>query len=333
MSPGTPHEQILEIVNNHWQSCCVGAAAELELADHLADGPLEVAILARRTNTHGPSLYRMLRALESTGIFRQTAPGVFANTPASECLRRNLPDSNWAWIRITLCSGAPVFEGWRGLMLSLRNGRPGFDQLTGENAWDHLQANPPTYTIFNEAMRDLSRSISPAVAAALDWSQYPVVADIGGGIGAQLASILEAHPSCSGVLFDLPNVIAEAPENSRVECVAGDFFKDMPVHADAYVMRWILHDWSDEESVSILQNVKAVASPEARLMLVESVIPETAEFDMGKWMDLNMMVMATGRERTATEFRDLLGQAGFALERIVPTASPLSIVVAKPTSR
>lgn len=108
--------------------------------------------------------------------------------------------------------------------------------------------------------------------------------------------------------------------------------KDIPVRADAYVMRWILHDWSDEESVAILSNVKDVASPNARLMLVESVIPETAEFDMGKWMDLNMMVMATGQERTATEFRDLLGQAGFALEQIVHTPSPLSIVVAKPAS-
>lgn len=330
MSAATPQEQILGIVNNHWQSCCVGAAAQLELADMLADGPLHVDILAERTKTHAPSLYRMLRALESTGIFTQTAPGVFGNTPASDCLRRNLPGSNWAWIRFTLCSGAPVFEGWRGLMLSLKNGRPGFDQVTGENAWQHMQSNPETYSIFNEAMRDLSSSISPAVAAALDWSQYPVIADIGGGIGSQLTSILEAHPSCRGILFDLPNVVAEAPEHGQIERVGGDFFKDVPVRADAYVMRWLLHDWSDEESVAILTNVKKVASPSARLMLVESVIPETPEFDMGKWMDLNMMMMATGKERTAAEFRDLLDQADFTLEQIVPTASPLSIVVARP---
>lgn len=330
MSAATPQEQILGIVNNHWQSCCVGAAAELELADLLADGPLHVDILAEGTKTHAPSLYRMLRALESTGIFTQTSPGVFANTPASDCLRRNVPGSNWAWIRFTLCSGAPVFEGWRGLVLSLKNGRPGFDQVTGENTWQHMQSNPETYTIFNEAMRDLSSSISPAVAAAFDWSRYPVIADIGGGIGSQLASILDAHPSCRGILFDQPNVVAEAPEDGRIERVGGDFFEDVPVQADAYLMRWLLHDWSDEESVAILSNVKKVASPSARLMLVESVIPETPEFDMGKWMDLNMMVMATGKERTAAEFRDLLDQAGFALEQIVPTPSPLSIVVAMP---
>jgi O-methyltransferase domain len=330
MSAATPQEQILGIVNNHWQSCCVGAAAQLELADLLADGPLHVDILAERTKTHAPSLYRMLRALESTGIFTQPSPRVFGNTPASECLRRNRAGSNWAWIRFTLCSGAPVFEGWRGLALSLKNGRPGFDQVTGENAWAHMQSNPQTYTIFNEAMRDLSASISPAVAASFEWSRYPVIADIGGGIGAQLSSVLDAHPSCRGILFDQPAVVAEAPEHDRMDRIGGDFFKEVPVRADAYVMRWILHDWSDEESVALLTNVRKIATPNARLMVVESVIPETSEFDMGKWMDLNMMVMATGRERTAAEFRDLLDQAGFALEQIVPTRSPLSIVVAKP---
>jgi hypothetical protein len=330
MSAPTPQEQILGIVNNHWQSCCVGAAAQLELADLLADGPLHVDRLAERTKTHGPSLYRLLRALESTGIFTQTMPRVFGNTPASDCLRRNMPGSKWAWIRFTLCSGAPVFEGWRGVMLSLKNGRPAFDQVTGKNAWEHMQSDPETYTIFNQAMRDLSTSISPAVAVAFDWSRYPVIADIGGGIGSQLSSILDAHPSCRGILFDQPNVVAQAPADSRFERVGGDFFKDIPVQADAYVMRWLLHDWSDEESIAILNNLKKVARPNARVMLVESVVPETPAFDMGKWMDLNMMVMATGRERTAAEFRELLGKAGFELEQIVATPSPLSIVIGKP---
>jgi hypothetical protein len=330
MGPSTPQEQVLGIVNNHWQSCCVGAAAQLELADLLADGPLHVDILAERTKTHAPSLFRMLRALESTGIFTQTSPHVFGNTPASECLRRNLAGSNWAWIRFTLCAGAPVFEGWRGLMLSLQNGRPGFNQVTGQSAWEHLQSKPQTQTIFNQAMRDLSASISPTVAASFDWSRFQVIADIGGGIGSQLSCILDTHPSSRGILFDQPTVVAEAPEHGRIERVGGDFFKDVPVLADAYVMRWVLHDWSDEESIGLLTNVRRVAAPEARLMVVESVIPETPTFDIGKWMDVNMMMMATGRERTAAEFRDLFERAGFALEQIVPTPSPLSIIVGKP---
>ena len=217
-------------------------------------------------------------------------------------------------------------------MLSLQNGRPGFDQLHGQDSWEHMQSNPQMQTIFNEAMRDLSASISPAVAASFDWSRFPVVADIGGGIGSQLSCILDAHPSCQGVLFDQPAVVAEAPEDDRIERVGGDFFKEIPVSADAYIMRWILHDWSDEESIALLNRVRKIAGPEARLMVVESVIPETSEFDMGKWMDLNMMVMATGRERTAAEFHDLFDQAGFVLEQIVPTPSPLSIVVGKATA-
>jgi hypothetical protein len=271
----------------------------------------------------------MLRALESTGIFTQTSPHVFANTPASDCLRRHVPGSNWAWIRFTLCAGAPVFEGWRGLMLSLQNGRPAFDQVAGQSAWDHLQSHPQMYTIFNQAMRDLGASISPAVAAAFEWSRFAVIADIGGGIGAQLSSILDAHPSCRGILFDRPAVVAETTD-TRLEPIGGDFFTDVPVQADAYVMRWILHDWSDDESVGLLKNVRRAARPDARLMVVESVIPETPGFDMGKWMDMNMMAMTTGRERTALEFRALFERAGFALEQIVPTPSPLSIVIGRP---
>jgi hypothetical protein len=315
MSAITPQEQILGIVNNHWQSCCVGAAAQLELADLLADGP--PVSDAAGAGEHGD--------------LHATSPQVFGNTPASECLRRNLAGSNWAWIRFTLCAGAPVFEGWRGLMLSLQNGRPGFDQVTGQNAWQHLQSNPQTQTIFNQAMRDLSAAISPAVAGALDWSRFPVIADIGGGIGSQLSSILDAHPSCRGILFDQPAVVAEASDG-RIERVGGDFFKSVPVQANAYVMRWILHDWSDEESAGLLANVRKAATPDARLMVVESVIPETPEFDMGKWMDVNMMAMTTGRERTAAEFRDLFDRAGFELEQIVPTSSPLSIVLGKPAN-
>ena len=325
----TPQEQILGIVNNYWQSCCIGAAAQLELADLLANGPLHIDVLAERTKTHAPSLYRMLRALESTGVFAQLSPRVFANTPTSECLRRHAPGSQWAWIRITLCADAPVFDGWRGLTHALQNGKPGFDQLHGKSAWEYLQSEPQMGTTFNEAMRDLSASITPAVTASYDWSQFSVIADIGGGIGAQLSNILDAHPSSRGILFDQPQVVAEAPHHSRMERVGGDFLAEVPIQADAYLLRWIVHDWADDKAITILENVRKAALPGALVLLVESVIPETPEFDMGKWMDLNMLVMAGGCERTATEFRQLYDQAGFELDQIIPTPSPLSIVIGK----
>jgi hypothetical protein len=330
MNVPTPQERVLGIVNNHWQACAVGVAAQLELADLLSEGPLDVDTLAKRTKTHGPSLFRMLRALESTGVFEQVSSRVFANTPMSECLRRHVPGSQWAWIRVALCADAPILDGWRGLMQALKNGRPGFDQLRGQNAWQYLQETPEMGTIFNQAMRDLSTSITPAVTSSLDWSRFPVIADVAGGLGTQLLSILEAHPSCRGVLFDQPQVISEAAQNGRMERIGGDLFVEIPVVADAYLLRWVLHDWSDDKSIAILENVKRSAKPDARVLLVESVIPETPEFDMGKWMDINMLVMAGGRERTAAEFSELYDQAGFDLEQIVATPSPLSIIIGKP---
>ncbi|MEE4350113.1 MAG: methyltransferase [Pacificimonas sp.] len=326
----SPEEQILGIVTNHWQAHGVGLAAKLELADHLADGPLTAGDLAARTGTHAPSLYRLLRALESTGIFAQTKTGAYENTPASDCLRRHKSGSNWAWVRFTLCPGAPVYEGWRGLPLAVEKGEPGFDLLHGESNWQHMQANPEAYSIFNLAMRDLAATIGPAVAEAIDWNRYAVIADIGGGIGSQLSEILAVHPGPRGILFDLPDVVAEAPNSDRIEPMGGDFFEDIPVAADVYVLRWVLHDWSDEECLRLLGNLRKTMKPNTRLMIVESVLPEGPEFDMGKWMDLNMMVMATGRERTAAEFEALLEPSGFALQTIEPTASPLSILVCRP---
>jgi len=329
MKAPTPQEQIQGIVNNHWQSRCVGVAAQLELADQLANGPLHVDVLAERTQTHAPSLYRMLRALESTGIFTQSSPGVFANTPQSGCLRRYAPGSQWAWIRICLCPDSFVEDGWRGLLLAVKNGQTGYDQLMGRSAWEFLQSNPEQQANFNAAMRDLSASMTPAVTTSYDWRKFAVIADIGGGIGTQLSSILDAHPSCRGILFDQPHVVAESPQHDRMERVGGDFFKEITVRADAYLMRWIIHDWADDKAIAILENVRRAAPPGARVALAEWVLSETADLDAGKWMDINMLVNAGGRERTASEFRSLYDQAGFELEHIIPTPSPLRIIIGK----
>jgi len=332
MEQVSAEEQILGIVTNHWQACSVGAAAELELADHLADGPLPVEELAARSGTHAPFLFRLLRALESTGIFEQVSPGVFGNSPASEYLKRNAENSSWAWVRICLGSGGNVYLGWQGIMHALKTGEPGFEFIAGIPGWEWMKQNPEMGSAFNRAMRDLSNSISPAVAAAYDWSRFPVIADIGGGVGAQLVAILDAHPSCRGVVFDQPQVIAEALPHHRLEGVGGDFFNDIPVNADAYIMRWILHDWNDGECIHILANVKRAAGLGARVVAIDSVIPEGPEPDMGKWMDLNMMVNISGRERTAAEFKSLFERAGLEVDDIVQTASPLGLVVSKPLS-
>ena len=330
VSAATPREQILGVVNNYWQGCCVGAAAQLEIADHLAGAPLHVDVLAERTKTHAPSLYRLLRALESIGLFTQTSPRVFANTPQSECLRRYAEGSQWAWIRICLCPDSFVVDGWRGLILALQNGRTGIEQVRGCSAWECMQADPQQGTFFNAAMRDLSASMTPAVTASYNWSQFPVIADIGGGIGAQLSNILDAHPSCRGILFDQPQVVEEAAQHDRMERLGGDFFANIPVQADAYLMRWIIHDWADDRS-SCHSSERERGSPVRCAIGARRVgHPGDRRFDTEKWMDINMLVNAGGRERTATEFRELYDQAGFELEKIVATPSPLSIIIGKP---
>ena len=179
-------------------------------------------------------------------------------------------------------------------------------------------------------MRSLTSPMTPAVTSAYDWSRFPIIADIGGGIGTQLVDILDAHPGCRGVLFDMPEVVSTVIEHDRVERVGGDFFTDVPVEADAYIFRNIIHDWNDERSVSILKTLRKATRPNARVMILEWVLPDTSEFHLGKWSDMIMMASVCGRERTRGDFEKLFNEAGFVLEEIVPTESMFSIVIGRP---
>jgi hypothetical protein len=324
-----PHEQILTITAGFWQSRALAVAAELELADLLAAGPLHIDAIASRTKTHAPSLFRLLRALESLGIFSQIYPMVFANTPSSECLRQNVPNTRWAWVRAQLSVGGGVYEGWSGLGDSIKTGDTAFDQVLGCGFWEYYRRRPETGTIFNEAMRLIGKHNSPEVARAYDWSRFPVIADIGGGIGGLLVDILNAHPSCRGLLFDEPNVVQQAISHERLQPIGGDFFQTVPAGADVYILRWIIHDWSEAEAVALLGKVREAMKPGARLILLEELIPETPEFVPGKWIDVLMLAITGGRERTEKEYRELLSSASCELEEVVPTAGPLSILVAK----
>jgi O-methyltransferase domain/Dimerisation domain len=325
-----PHERILAITAGFWQSRALAVAAELELADLLAAEPLHIDVLASQTKTHAPSLFRLLRALESVGIFSQVSPMVFANTPPSECLRKDVPNTQWAWVRTQLSMGSGVYEGWSGLGGSIRTGDTAFDQVLGCGFWEYYRRNPKAGAIFNEAMRLIGKHNSPEVARAYDWSRFPVIADIGGGIGSLLVDILNAYPSCRGILFDEPAVVQQAMSHKRLEPIGGDFFQSVPAGADAYVLRWIIHDWSEAEAVALLGNVQEAMKPGARIILLEELIPETPELVPGKWIDVLMLAITGGRERTKNEYSELLAAAGLELEEVIPTAGPLSILVAKP---
>ena len=326
-----PQEHVLEIIRGFWQSRALAVAAELEIADHLACGPLAIETLAERTQTHAPSLFRLMRALESAAIFRQVSPRVFANTPASECLMKNEPGSLWAFVRTILSKGFGQYDSWGEFIGSVRTGRAAFDEIYGRGPWEFFHGSPEIWAVFNQAMRAASALITPIVAASYNWRKFPVIADIGGGIGSQLVAILDAHPSSRGILFDQPGVLAEALPHDHIERVAGNFFESVPPGADAYTMRWIMHDWQDSQAAIILKNIRKAMPADSRVVLIEEIIPETPELTWGKWIDLHMLTVTGGLERTLPEYERLFGQSGFDLEKVV--SMPIggcSLIIGRP---
>ena len=323
------YPQLIDITMGLYRSRALAVAVELDISGQLAEGPLAVDVLAAKTGTHAPSLFRLLRALASIGVFQQVRPGVFANSPVSTLLQKGVPGSFWAAIRM----GAMItFNAWAELASSIRTGKPSFDKVNGQNIWQFLAQKPEAAAVFDEAMRSVTGPATSAVTAAYDWSKTPVIADIGGGIGTQLVSILDAHTDCRGILFDTPEVVGRAIPHERIVGRPGDMFETIPAGADAYILRLIIHDWPEPQALSILSNVRMAMNPGSRLMLIEVLVPETEGVNYGVWTDLGMMVLAGGRERSATEYRELLASAGFDTEQIVPTNSMFSIIVAKPTA-
>lgn len=208
-APPSPEEQIMGLMLGLVQGRSLTAATELGIADALAAGPLSVEDLAARTQADSTNLLRLLRALETLGIFQQISPGTFANTPGSNCLRRDIPGSQWAFVHL-LAPGFGLWDGYTEMLDTLRTGKTALFERWGHDMWEHLRRHPERADIFNEAMRSMTAPMTPAVTVAYDWSRFRVIADIGGGIGMQLVDILEAYPGCRGVLFDQPEVVQAA---------------------------------------------------------------------------------------------------------------------------
>jgi O-methyltransferase domain/IclR helix-turn-helix domain len=326
----TPQERLQAIRLAVWQSQAISAAVKLELAEALADGPLNLPALAARTGTDAPTLYRLLRALETAGLFTEIEPGVFGNTDASNSLRAGVPGSQRALVMRHFTDADGQWQVWGALDEAVRTGEAPFDKVHGCDFWEYGRRHPEAATRFNETMRATSAAVTPVIAAAYDWDRFPVIADIAGGIGTQLVAILDRFPAVRGILFDQPHVGAEAIAHPRVSVAGGDFFIAVPEGADAYLLRWILHDWPDAKAMEILRVVRRAMRPEARLVLVEAVVPPGAAYSFGKWADLLMLVNLAGRERTEAEFATLLDGAGFRLEQTLATECPLSILFAAP---
>ncbi|WP_017569409.1 methyltransferase [Nocardiopsis halotolerans] len=307
-------------------------AAELGVADLLTEGPRPCGDLAEETGVDPDALHRLLRLLASRGVFQESGPGVFGLTRMGGPLRSDHP----ATVRSVLVMDstvAPLIFG--GVEHSLRTGEPTFPTVTGEDFYDYLEHHPEEGQVFDRAMDDLTRITAPVVLDAYDLSDTRLVVDVGGGSGTFMSALLRRHPDVTGVVLDTPRVVEVAAERLRAEgladrcsTVSGDFFEGVPGDGDLYVLKWILHNWSDERAVEILRSCRRAMKPRSRLLAVESMLPEDDSEHPGKSMDLAMLVVSGGRERSERELADLLSRAGLRLERVIPTASPYSLVEA-----
>jgi hypothetical protein len=331
----TASERMMDFYYGFWVARALTTAAKLGIADVLASGPKTVEQLATATKAHAPSLYRLLRALASVGVFRERAPGEFESTPLGDTLRSNVPGS----MRYTFITGIGEehYDAWAGITHSVRTGETAFDHILQMPIWKFYQEHEENGRSFNQFMTDLTSVVDPAVLEAYDFGQFKHVIDVGGGHGRLLAEILRKHPALRGTVFDQPDVVqgartamARANLGSRCDCVGGDFFESVPAGGDGYMMKFIIHDWDDQRSIRILKNIRKVIAPKGKLLLVECTLSEANDQPFGKFMDLNMLVMTGGRERTGKEYTDLLRAGGFELTRVVPTESVFSIVEASP---
>ncbi|EHB58889.1 O-demethylpuromycin O-methyltransferase [Mycolicibacterium rhodesiae JS60] len=324
---------MMELVVSGWPAQAITTAAQLGIADALADGPLPIDELAERVGANPDALRRLMRALIGRGIFRCRRDGRYALNSLAATLRSDAPIS---------LKGAAMFQGsqeqrerWTLLTDSVRTGESIVPALRGMDGFDYLVHIPEHADLFDQTMTSLARMTLAVVVAGYDFGAHHTIVDVGGGQGAMLAAILRSTPGSKGVLYDVPRVVAGAPEllranhvADRIDIVEGSFFEHVPSGGDAYLLKNVIHDWPDEKALQILRNVRAAAESGATLLLVEMVVRENGRDGPENWVDLEMLLNLGSRERTAQEYRNLLAKAGFRMTRVVPTASPLSVVVA-----
>lgn len=323
----TPQAAVMDAVFSFFRARTMQVFAELGVADAIAAGA-ETGVQPR-----------FLATCAAIGLLRPHGEGGYALTPLGEALRSDVPGSMRAFAASIL--GGGHYRAWGMLADTARTGECAFSRFYGEDVWEYFtKTNPAEGRLFNEAMAASSAMIVHAVLERYAFPETGTIVDVAGGNGSMLASILETRPGTRGILMDLGFTRGQAEANlagrgvaDRCEFVAGDFFKAVPAGGDVYTMKWILHNWPDHLAGQILASVHAAMPAHAKLVLVEAVVPEEGDAEFGRLMDLNMMVMCGGKERTETEWRELLGANGFRLTRIVPTPSPVFVIEAEKVER
>jgi hypothetical protein len=331
----TVQDTMLGYIRVYAVSQLVFVAAKLGIADVLARGPLAPDAIAKKVGAHPQSLYRVLRALASLGVFTERPDGKFRLTPLAATLRSDAPGSLRAFA--LMCVDDYNWDAWRELLFGVTTGALPFTHVHGKPLFEYLRAHPEQDRIFSASMASLSSSENAAVAAAYDFGRLGTLVDVGGAHGHLLATILRRHRRLRGILYDQPQVVAAArasgfitapPVAARCTVQGGDFFASVPNGADGYIMKYIIHDWTDDQCAQVLSNCRAAMAPGGRVLVVEHVISRGNAPDWGKLLDIVMLVVPGGRERTREEFRTLFARAGLRLKKVHKTTAALSILEA-----
>ncbi|MEO6966393.1 MAG: methyltransferase [Acidobacteriaceae bacterium] len=326
-----PEAQLIEMIMAQFVSRLIHLTATLKLPDLLVEGPKTAEELARLTATDARSLYRVMRTLSSLGVFTEDATQRFSLQPLGALLRSDTP----GYATAIILGGEFTSRALDHLLYTVQTGEAGFQEAFGMPAFEWLAAHPAEASLFNDTMVGFHGREPAAVAAAYDFSDFETIADVGGSTGNMLTTILGHHAGPRGILFDMPHVVRDAPAliqqrglTDRIQIEGGSFFESVPAGADAYILSHVIHDWDEGQCLTILGNCRRVMNHDARLLLVEMVLPSGDTPHPGKMLDMVMLSMSGGQERTAAEYGALLGKAGFRMIRVVPTASPVSIVEA-----
>jgi SAM-dependent methyltransferase len=328
--PPSPAVWMMQLINGYQISQALHVVATLGIADHLRDGPRSSDALADGVGADRGALYRLLRALAAVGVFHEDAIRGFRLTELGACLRSDAPEPVGPWAAYI---GRPYYwQVWSHLLHSVRTGESAYPHVHGVSNWEYRVQNPEENAIFDAAMTGNTRGLTEAVVAAFDFSPFARVVDIGGGQGQLLGSVLAANTHLRGVLFDQPQVVTQADKLleglgvlERCEIEGGDFFCGVPP-GDLHMMKVVLHDWNDEQALTILRNCRAAVAPGGRLLVIERIIGAPNIAPAEKFADLNMMVAAGGRERSHDEFAELFTKAGYALKRVLPTGTHLHLI-------
>lgn len=321
---------ITQMIFGYVTAKAIHVAAKLNIADLLAaHGPMNCSELASKSSAHEESLYRLLRALASAGIFVEDQNGIFSLTPLAECLKEDSPESVKAMAQ---SAGNVLYKAYNEFLYSIQTGDGGFKKAHGVPIFEYLANNPEEGKIFDRMMTDIHGDETEPMVNNYDFSVFNTVVDVGGGNGEVISAVLNKNPGVKGILLDVPDVINRSRENiaawglsDRCQLDTGNFFESVSKGGDAYILRHITHDWCDEEAVTILNNCRISMNPGGKVLVVEAVIPEGNDPNPFKWLDLTMLMIG-GKERTKNQFENVFSQAGLKLTRVVPVTPDLSVV-------